>query len=196
MKYSPGSGGGRVSVSAILLLVTAAITFMLPNIPAVSASVPTSVVQFAALVIAVAGIFILVRFRFVTFTYVLDLRGDGTDPDAALAYEGETNVLRIPRDMLDFTVFKTQGSRDAIKECVLGIDSLEAVRSFPGRRGIARTLRREYGEIAYFDYTASPRPEGVTVLIFSEPEKKIALSVECGGEMRDALISLSDGGIS
>ncbi len=85
MKYSPVSGKSRVSVSAVLLLVAAAVTFMIPNVPSVSSVVPSSVIQFIALILAVAGIFILVRFRFVTFTYVLDIRSDGEDPDAARA---------------------------------------------------------------------------------------------------------------
>ncbi|MBQ6262749.1 MAG: hypothetical protein IJK58_04460 [Clostridia bacterium] len=196
MKYSPASGGGRVSVSAVLLLVAAAVTFMIPNIPSVSAAVPSGVVQFIALLLAVAGIFILVRFRFVTFTYVLDFRSDGADPDAERAYAGEADVSRIPRDMLDFTVFKTQGQRQPVAECILGIDELEAVKEFPGRRGIARELRREYGAVAYYDYTASPRPESVTVLVFSEPDKKAAIAVECDEKMRNALKDLISGGVS
>ena len=61
---------------------------------------------------------------------------------------------------------------------------------------IVREMRREYGAVSYFDYTASPRPESVTVLIFSEPDKKIAVAIECDEKMRDALISLSSGGAS
>ncbi len=196
MKYTPESGKSKVSVAAVLLLVAAAITFMIPNIPSVSAAVPSGVVQFVALLIAVAGIFILVRFRFVTFTYVLDFRSDGTDPDAVRAYAGEADISRIPRDLLDFTVFKKQGQRQPVAECILGADELEAVKEFPGRRGIVREMRREYGAVSYFDYTASPRPESVTVLIFSEPDKKIAVAIECDEKMRDALISLSSGGVS
>ncbi len=196
MKYSPVSGKSRVSVSAVLLLVAAVITFMIPNIPAVSAAVPSGVVQFVALLLAVAGIFILVRFRFVTFTYVLDLRADVADPDAARAYAGEGDVTRIPRELLDFTVFKTQGKRQPLTECILGVDALEAATERPGRRGIARDLRREYGAVAYYDYTASPRPESVTVLVFSEPDKKIGIAVECDEKMRDALRSLASGGVS
>ena len=196
MKYSPESGKSRVSVTAVLLLVAAAITFMVPNIPSVSAAVPSGVVQFVALLIAVAGIFILVRFRFVTFTYVLDIRSDGADHDAARAYAGEGNVTRIPRDLLDFTVLKTQGKRQPLTECILGVDALEEVKDRPGRRGIARDLRRVYGAIAYYDYTASPRPESVTVLVFSEPDKKIGIAIECDGNMRDALKSLASGGVS
>ncbi len=195
MKYSPESGKSRVSVTAVLLLVAAAVTFMIPNIPAVSAVVPSGVVQFVALLIAVAGIFILVRFRFVTFTYVLDLRSDGTDPDAVRAYSGEADVTRVPRDLLDFTVFKKQGQRQPVAECILGIDELEAVKDFPGRRGIVREMRREYGAVSYFDYTASPRPESVVVLVFSEPDKKIAVAIECDEKMKNALNSLLPGGV-
>ena len=196
MRYSPASGKSKVSVAAVLLLVAAAVTFMIPNITTVSAAVPAGVVQVIALLLAVAGIFILVRFRFVTFTYVLGLRSDGAEPDAVLAYAGEADVSLIPRDLLDFTVLKAQGQRKPVTECILGIDELEAAKDFPGRRGIARELRSEYGAVAYYDYTASPRPERVTVLIFSEPDKKIAIAVECDEKMRNALGCLISGGVS
>ena len=195
MRYSPESGRGRVSVSAVLLLAASVITFMIPRVPAVSAAVPASVVQFIALLLAVAGIFILVRFRFITFTYVLDLRGDGADPDAVRAYAGESDVRRVPRDLLDFTVFKAQGKRAATAECILGLDALETVRTFSGRRGIARELRCEFGAVRYYDYTASPSPGSVTVLVFSDPDTRIAVAVECGEEMREALNSLASGGV-
>ncbi len=190
MKYSPPTGGSRLTVAAVLLLVSAALVFMLPSVPGVERAIPRPIVQFAAVILAVVGIFLLVRFRFVTFTYAVTLREIGVGSDAAEAYENEGDVTRIPPSLLDFTVTKAQGRRPAYTECVLSLGDLRRVLRFAGRRDASNALRKELKITKYYDYTSSPNPQKVTVLVFEDGADTVAISAECDDGMHGALSSL------
>ncbi len=191
MRYSPKTGGRRVVVPAVLLFAAAIVCFIVPSTPAASRVLPASIVQTVGMLFAVAGIYVLVRYKFIVFTYVISLRDSGADPEAAEAYAGCDDVTRVPRELLDFTVWKKQGSRPGAAECILSLGDLERARKFPEKRGLSRAAREEFGASEYYDFTSTPRATDVTLLLFSDGGKAVAIAVECDDVMSDFLIAVS-----
>ena len=189
MKYSPKSGGRGVTAVAVLMLVAAVVLFAASSTTAVRL-LPATVTQTIGVLFGVAGIYVLVRYRFISYTYVLSLRESGVDPDLCEAYVGEFDVTRVPPDLLDFTVYKKQGGRPAVAQCVLSAADLIRVETKEGRRGLSRAAK-EYGASSFYDYTESASPEKTTLLYFSEGDGNIAVAVECDEKMADALRALS-----
>ena len=96
----------------------------------------------------VAAVFLLVRYRMTGFQYVVRTKAEAEDSGllTACAAGAELNVEKLPPEMLDFVVFRSQGARPGVMECMLGVEQLTAVvplkrKKTPGRVTSPTTIR-------------------------------------------------------
>ncbi len=191
MNYSPPLNGKSVTVAVVLLFVAAVLCFVMPGTFGSFGKIPPAVFELAGAAAGVAGIYLVIRYKFTRFTYSIVLRATGGDEEAIRAWENETDVTNIPPSLLDFTVVKSQGKRPGTAECILCLDDLKKVVRFTGKKKLAEATKNEFGSSLLYDYTANMFPPIVTVLIMSEGEKTIAVAVECDEKMTGALSAIA-----
>lgn len=191
MKYTPPLSDKKVTAAIVILFAFSLVCFVIPGTVGSFGAIPPAIFQLAGVISGVAGIFLAVRYRFTRFTYSVTLRERGADEDAIEAWEDETDVTRIPPSLLDFTVVKSQGKRPGTVECVLSLDDLKKVVRITGKNKLSKTAKEEFGCSVLYDYTANIAPTMVTVLIFTENGKNIAVAIECDEQMTGALSSVA-----
>ena len=191
MKYTPPLSDKKVTAAVIILFAFAVVCFVIPGTVGSFDVIPPAVFQLAGIVAGVAGIFLAVRYKFTRFTYSVTLRERGADEEAIEAWEDETDVTKIPPSLLDFTVVKSQGKRPGAAECILSLDDLKKVVRFTGKKKLSETVKEEFGCSVLYDYTANIVPTMVTVLIFTEGDKTVAVAIECDEQMTAALSSVA-----
>ena len=175
MKFTPPSQNRQVNTLSILLFVLAAVCYIVPDMGVV----PPIVFQITGMCAVVAGIYVLVRYKFVKFTYIIRPKGDAdiTDRDIE-AYAGIADITTIPAEMLDFAVVKSQGLREGAMECLIGLENLTDVITFTEKKAVRDSVRSKYSGIKIYDYSASMFACKLCALIFRDGEDFICVIIE------------------
>lgn len=135
--------------SSFALLIGALIVWMISSL-----EIPgRSIIQLAAVVLAVVGLQLLVRYVLSEYRYVLEDDDDGS---------------------ADFIIYKKQGSRDA-KVCHVSLSNTIAVFRLSDKP----EYQSEYGRTSNrFNYCQNMEKSDVCVLIFRDGEKLIEVRFE------------------
>ncbi len=151
MKYSPKPWGREAGVLTVALFAVSLVSYVFSNL-GFAAPLP---LQLVSLVTLCAAVYILVRFKFTSTTYMVRQR-DGVRDD----------VYSSPENNLDFCVSRGQGRRVETLECVLDLGCLVDALDFNG--DVARSLREKYKNIKIYNYTASLMPRRRLGLVFDD----------------------------
>lgn len=199
MNYTPKQRNKYVTAIVVTLIAAGLLVYMLPTFLPIRAIF----CQALALVTLVAAVYMLVRYKTTAFIYTIRLRSrlhDDTEAEAALA-SASNDITRVDPQYLDFIVSKKQGSRDANMECVLGLDSLEAVweispESEFKKPGVAISKAREqYGTVDFYEYTVTLGLKKSLLLLFRDGQKYAAIRIEPDQALRSYLESVAKSNI-
>ena len=150
----------------------------------------------------VAAVFLLVRYRMTGFQYVVRTKAEAEDSGLLTAYAAgaELNVEKLPPEMLDFVVFRSQGARPGVMECMLGVEQLTAAVPLRRKKADGTTkaeLRDRYAEEGYvsYDYTATFLADDALGLVFLDGNRYVGVIIEPDERMRAYFTSLKPGGL-
>lgn len=200
MKFSPTQNNPRVNLIFAALLVLGGVTYSIPivcsnNGISISALPFTLVTLFSV----VGAVYLLVRYRMTSFTYVVRLRDDTDDSDAQgleKAYAGSLDITSVKPELLDFCVYKASGTRMAAMECLLSLGDLVAAVEVTKKKGGGVTrddVRREYeqkGGFAFYDYTLTFGLESALELVFIDGNQYVGVIIEPDENMRQYFLKL------
>ena len=174
MKYSPVPQKGKTTALAGILFAIALVSYVFSIMKITS----PALLQLITLLAITAAVYVLVRFRYTTVTYMITPRGREE-------YEG----IQLLSD-IDFIVTKSQGRREGIMECRLSLDLLAAVVPLPHGQitgDMRRDLSEKFGKIKIYNYTVSMRPADSIALVFDDEGDVSVIAVEPDEVMRQYL---------
>ena len=200
MKFSPTQNNPRVNLIFTALLVLGGITYAIPIVCSnnninISALPFTMVTLFSV----VGAVFLLVRYRMTSFTYIVRLRDDLDDGDAQgleKAYAGSFDITSVKPELLDFCVYKASGTRMAAMECLLSLGDLVVTVEVTKKKsgGVTRDdVRREYeqkGGFVFYDYTLTFGLESALELVFIDGNRYVGVIIEPDESMRQYFLHL------
>lgn len=199
MQCSPTQKNSRIWAIVAALLLFGGITYAVPiYCEAKEIKIGGALFQLMTVISIVVAVFIVVRYQMTHFIYIIRPRSDAdiSDTDSAYAYagvSGSSGISRLPSDMLDFVVNRSQGSRAGGAECVLSLSDLVAV--FPvskNSRELKGEIRKRYGAdgYVYYDYTVTLGSSEVMPLVFIDGNRYVGIFIEPDDTMRDYFLSL------
>lgn len=175
MSFTPEPQGRQANVLSILLFVLAAVCFFVPDLK----FLPPFVFQTVGMLAVVAGIYILIRYKYIKFTYIVRPKGNADVTRAEIeAYAGVEDITTIPADMLDFVVIKAQGMRDGAMECLIGVENLADAMFFKDKKSMRELVKSKYQGVKLYDYSVSMFTEKICALIFRDGELFICAVIE------------------
>ncbi len=201
MKYSPTQSNPRVTYIFASLLLFGGVTYAVPIICEANGvniyAIPFTVFTLAAVV---AAIYLMIRYRMTSFTYIIRLKDDTADGDAdglEKAYASDASIYSLSPDMLDFCVYKASGSRLAAMECLLSLSDLVFVSDVYRKGGEGKPtredIRQKYsvrGDYTFYDYTLTLGLEPALMLVFIDGTRYVGIIIEPNEEMRTYLTQL------
>lgn len=141
-----------------------------------------SVIQFSALIFFTAGLYILIRYKLVDYTYIIRARNiDET------GYSGIADF--------DFVAEKVQGNRTNA-ECRLSMDDLIEIKKLPQKGGKKREAVKKYKHhLKLYHYTVTMYPPNPYLMVFydnSEPsgESRVGVIFEPDEKMADYITDI------
>lgn len=181
------------AVTAIIaaLLITGGITYAVPIVCETNGvKIVPWPFTFATLFTVVAAVFFLLRYTMTNFVYEIRPRTDIDSGGLETAYAGELNISRLNPEMLDFAVYKSQGAKPGILECLMGLNDL--VKVIPLKDGTTKkTVRDQYAKdgFTFFDYTLTLSCPDALELIFIDGNKYTGIIIEPDEAMREYLLN-------
>lgn len=200
MKFSPTQNNPRVNLIFAALLVLGGVTYAIPIVCS-NSGISISALPFTLVTLfsVVGAVYLLVRYRMTSFTYVVRLRDDTDDSDAQgleKAYSGSLDITSVKPELLDFCVYKASGTRMASMECLLSVGDLVAAVEVTRKKdgGVTRDeVRREYeqkGSFAFYDYTLTFGLESALELVFIDGNRYVGVIIEPDEVMRHYFLKL------
>lgn len=201
MKFSPTQSNPRVTYIFASLLIFGGITYAVPIIcEAHEISIYSLPFTLCTLAAVVAAIYLMIRYRMTSFTYVIRLKDDtaaGEEEGLEKAYASDSGIYGFSPDMLDFCVFKASGSRLAAMECLLSLSDLVFVSDVYRKGGDGKLtredIRQKYiqrGDFTFYDYTLTLGLDPALELVFIDGTKYVGIIIEPNEEMRGYLTQL------
>lgn len=204
MKFSPTQNNPRVSWIFAALIVFGGITYAIPIVCEAN-KIYIAPLPFTALTLVsvVAALFVLIKYKMTSFTYVVRLRDDVADGDGdglEKAYSAYEDITRLSPDLLDFCVFKASGSRLAAMECLMSLSDLVSVTEVYRSGGDGRLTRADvrakyakHDNFVYYDYTLTLGLDPALELVFIDGQRYIGIIIEPDEVMRAYFLSLKNG---
>lgn len=195
MNHTPKQENKYVTAIVVTLIVCGLGIYLLPNVLPIRAVF----CQIIALIMLVAAVFLLVRYKTTSFLYSVrprSLMQDDMDAEAVPA-GGQISPEWIDPKYLDFVVSKKQGSRDPNMECVLGLDSLVSAwditpdGEYKKVAAAMEKLRGKYGTVDLYDYTVTLGLDRSLLLLFRDGQKHAAIRIEPNEELRSYLTEVA-----
>ncbi len=196
MRYSPTQKNPRVWAIVAALLVFGGIAYAIPIVCSANGiAVGGALFQLMTVLAVVAAVFLVVRYQMTHFVYLIRPRSDISDTDMEPAYAGTASPLgitRLPTDMLDFVVIRSQGSRAGAAECVLSLADLAAVIPVSKDGATKKSIRERYQAdgYVYYDYTVTLGVTDVLALVFVDGNRYAGIFIEPDEAMRAYFLSL------
>ncbi len=204
MRCVPEQKNPQVTLVFAALLVFGGVTYMLPYICRAN-EVTISAFPFTMLSLAaiVAAVYMLIRYRMTSYKYIIRLRDDaGIGEEAGLVsvMAGSLDITSCRREVLDFCVYRAQGTRLESLECLLSLgDLVEATPVI--RRGKSTTkiptkneVRQKYekhGDFVFYDYTLTFSLTEALELVFIDGNRYVGIIIEADERMQSYLLSLT-----
>lgn len=200
MKFSPTQNNPRVNLIFAALLVLGGITYAIPIVYS-NNNVNISALPFTIVTLfsVVGAVFLLVRYRMTSFTYIVRLRDELDDGDVQgleKAYAGSLDITSVKPELLDFCVYKASGTRMAAMECLLSLGDLAMAVEVTKKKsgGVTRDdVRREYeqkGGFVFYDYTLTFGLESALELVFIDGNRYVGVIIEPDEAMRQYFLHL------
>ncbi len=205
MQHKPEQQNKGVNYIFAAILVFGAITYAIPVIFA-SNGAKISAFPFTAMTLMaiVAAVFLMIRYRMTQYTYVIRLREDDTNGEEyglERAHYG-IKITDLNPQMLDFCVYRAQGTRLSSMECLFSLDDLvdaklvsmrtkskNAGKNLPTREEI-RKKYAERGGILVYDYTLTLGLDEALELVFVDGNRYAGIIIEADEIMQGYLLSL------
>ena len=201
MRFSPVQRNPKINLVFAALLIFGGITYAIPIICDAN-DVKIAALPFTAITLlaVVAAVYLLIRYRMTSFTYIIRLRDetDG-DIDSEKVYAGEFDITSVKPELLDFCVYRAQGSRMAAMECVFSLSDLVQASvtakkkndKCPTREEIRQSYLKK-GEFAMYDYTLTFGLEDALELVFIDGNRYVGVIIEADERMTNYLLSLKN----
>ena len=197
MRCVPSQKNPRVWAIVAALLVFGGIAYAIPIVcNANGITVGGALFQLVTVFAVVATVFLVVRYQMTHFVYLIRPRSDLSDADLEPAYAGNVGpagITRLPPDMLDFVVNRSQGSRAGAVECVLSLSDLVAVIPMTKENGVTKSAIREKYQAdgyVYYDYTVTLGVTDVLALVFIDGNRYAGIFIEPDEAMRSYFMNL------
>lgn len=201
MKFSPTQNNPRVSHIFAALLIFGGITYAVPIVcDANEVSISPLPFTVLTLVSVVAAIFVMIKYRMTSYTYIVRLKDDvssGVEAGLEAAYADGLDIRRVSPELLDFCVYKASGSRLAAMECLLSLSELVYVTEVYKKGGDGRKtradVREKYGKFEKFslyDYTLTMGLDPALELVFVDGNGYVGIIIEPDDIMREYFLSL------
>ncbi len=201
MKFSPTQNNPRVAHIFAALLIFGGITYAIPIVcDANGVNVAPLPFTVLTLVSVVAAIFIMIKYRMTSYTYVVRLKDDvssGVEAGLEAEYTSGLDIRRVSPELLDFCVYKASGSRLAAMECLLSLSDLvyaaEVYKKGGDGRETRADVREKYGKFEKFtlyDYTLTMGLDPALELVFVDGNSYIGIIIEPDDLMREYLLGL------
>ncbi len=197
MRCVPSQKNPRVWAIVAALLVFGGIAYAIPiACNANGIAVGGALFQLVTVFAVVAAVFLVVRYQMTHFVYLIRPRSDISDTDLEPAYAGTVGtagITRLPPDMLDFVVNRSQGSRAGAVECVLPLSDLVAVIPMTKENGVTKSAIREKYQAdgyVYYDYTVTLGVTDVLALVFIDGNRYAGIFIEPDETMRAYFMNL------
>lgn len=197
MRCTPSQKNPRVWAIVAALLVFGGISYGVPIVcNANGIAVGGALFQLVTVIAVVAAVFLVVRYQMTHFVYLIRPRSDSYDTDMEPAYAGTAGsygITRLPPDMLDFVVNRSQGSRAGAAECVLPLSDLVAVIPLTKDGGATKaSIRERYQADGYvcYDYTVTLGVTDVLALVFIDGNRYAGIFIEPDEAMRAYFMTL------
>ena len=144
----------------------------------------------------VAMLYLLVRYHMTWFVYSIRTKSDTTVPGigTVLTEEYPMHISHLPTEMLDFAVVRGEGRKNGVLECLMGLDQL--VDAIPiteksnGQGSDIKDVRRQYTDLALYDYTLTLFRKEALLLVFRDGQKHTGVLIEAGEDMQYYLCQL------
>ena len=204
MRCTPKQQNQRVNLIIAVLLVCGAVFYAIPPLAEQSGidviRLPFNIVTFAAVISAV---FVIVRYKMTSFTYVVKMRSDIPDDiDAELAFAGgaaDIGISGVRPEFLDFVVSKAQGARPGNMECVLSMADLvlavEISRTGKNLDSLPKNedVRQKYihDGFVFYDYTVTLWLERAIELVFVDGTRYVGIIIEPDEQMKEYFMKKS-----
>ena len=196
MRCTPTQKNPRVTAIIAALLVFGGISYAIPIFcNANGIATGGAVFQLITVAAVVAAVFLAVRYQMTHFVYLIRPRSDVSENGMETAFAGTVSplgVTRLPPEMLDFVVIRSQGSRAGSMECVLSLDDLAAVIPVGKIRTDKKKIREKYQAdgYVYYDYTVTLGLDDALALVFIDGNRYASIFIEPDETMRAYLLSL------
>ncbi len=204
MRCVPEQKNPRVTLVFAALLIFGGITYMLPYICRAN-EVTISAFPFVMLSLTaiVAVVYIMIRYRMTSYKYIIRLRDDaGIGEEAGLGsvMVGSLDITSCRREVLDFCVYRAQGTRLESLECLLSLgDLVEATRVIRRGKGQGkiptknqvRQKHEAHGNFVFYDYTLTFGLEQALELVFIDGNRYVGVIIEADERMQSYLLSLT-----
>ena len=130
--------------------------------------------------------YVLTRYLFIEFCYIIGPRGSGEVSDLAPSYGVLTNM---PYSMLDLTVTRKHPFGEPTVQSILSLQLLKEAVFVGTDREKMRETRQKYkaengGRFVVYDYTITPRSQDGLMLIFEDGEEYIGVIIEADEAMK------------
>ena len=197
MRCSPTQRNSYIWIIVGALLLFGGISNAIPILyPAVFAP---AIFQLLTVLAIVAAVFFVVRYQMTGFVYLIHPRSHTPDSDLETAFAGHTDdasVTRLPPEMLDFVVVKSQGSRAGATECVLSLSDLVAVYPLTKSGETKKSIRERYITDGYvcYDYTLTLGLDNALALVFIDGNRYAGIFIEPDEAMRAYFMGLGKTG--
>ena len=184
MRCSPIQKNPRVTAIIAALLVFGGISYAVPILcHARGIVIGGALFQFVTVLSIVAAVFFAVRYQMTHFVYLIRPRSDISENGMETAYAGTASSLgitRLPPEMLDFVVIRSQGNRAGAAECVLSLSDLAAVIPIKKLRTDKKIIRETYQADGYvsYDYTATFGLDDALALVFIDGNRYAGIFIE------------------
>ncbi|MBR5252766.1 MAG: hypothetical protein IKV39_02695 [Clostridia bacterium] len=131
-------------------------------------------------------LYVLARYLFIEFCYIISPRGSGEVTDLAPSYGVLTNM---PYSMLDLTVTRKHPFGEPAVQSILSLQLLKETVFVGTDRGKMREIRKKYkaengGRFVVYDYTVTPCTRDGLMLVFEDGEEYIGVLIEADEAMR------------
>ncbi len=200
MRCTPSQKNPRVWAIITALIIFGGISYAIPILCAENGlSVPPALFQLATVLSLAAAVFVTVRYQMTEFVYLIRPRSDISENGMEIVYAGTADsfgITRLPPDMLDFVVIKSQGSRAGTAECVLSLSDLAAVLPLAKDGETKKSIRERYQADGYvsYDYTITLGVTDVLALVFIDGNRYAGIFIEPDEAMRAYFMSLGKTG--
>ena len=169
-----------------IVLFMAACFFVCGIIMVASAQIISSqkgVMMILGVVFFTGCIYVTVRYRMTSFTYVVNERSRLGEDGSKKAVEGGYNGIKsLDPCKLDFIVLKKQGNRQYTVN-MTSLGKLYQCESLPARGKMRRNVIKEAGKMDLYKYLVQPYAPDQYLLVFKSSNETIGYDVELDEEM-------------